>query len=129
MDVRLGLATPHFVMGEGQARFRSQPHDGVAIVVVLQLALAMVFAVTRRRWAAAFDSDGTHNYGVFEGGAVEDGAVEDGAVEDASVDHPDKSHDGVPVRALTPNAGIGFCRLWPCSCRSPGYEPPGHFQG
>jgi len=79
MDVRLGLATPHFVMGEGQARFRSQPHDGVAIVV-LQLALAMVFAVTRRRWAAAFDSDGTHNYGVFEGGAVEDGAVEDGAV-------------------------------------------------
>jgi len=29
-----------------------------AIVAVLQLALAMVFSVTHRRWAAAFDSDG-----------------------------------------------------------------------
>ena len=49
-----------------------------AIVAVLQLALAMVFAVTHRRWAVGYDADGRHD----------DVAVEDAAVEDAAGGDP-----------------------------------------
>jgi fucose permease len=72
-----------------------------AIVAVLQLALAMVFAVTRRRWAAAFGADVTYD----------DAAVEDAAVGDAAVDHPDKAHRAVPVRVLSLNACIGLAAV------------------
>jgi MFS family permease len=72
-----------------------------AIVAVLQLALAMVFAVTHRRWAAAFGADVTY----------EDAAFKDAAVEDAAVDHPDRAHEAVPVRAPTLDAGIGLAAV------------------
>ena len=72
-----------------------------AIVAVLQLALAMVFAVTHRRWAAAFGADVTY----------EDAAFKEAAVEDAAVDHPDRAHEAVPVRAPTLDAGIGLAAV------------------
>jgi MFS family permease len=77
-----------------------------AIVAVLQVALAMVFAVTHRRWAAGFDADVT-----YEDAAVEDAAVEDVAIKDAAVDHPDRAHEAVPVRALTLDAGSGLAAV------------------
>jgi fucose permease len=77
-----------------------------AIVAVLQLALAMVFAVTHRRWAAPSGADVT-----YDDVAVEATTVEDAALGDAAVDHPDKPQDAALVRALPLDAGIGLAAV------------------
>jgi fucose permease len=77
-----------------------------AIVAGLQLALAMVFAVTHRRWAAASGADVT-----YDDVAGEDTAVEDAALGNAVVDHPDKPQEAALVRALALDAGIGLAAV------------------
>jgi MFS family permease len=77
-----------------------------AIVAGLQLALATVFAVTHRRWAAASGADVT-----YDDVAGEDTAVEDAALGNAAVDHPDKPQEAALVRALPLDASIGLAAV------------------
>jgi hypothetical protein len=72
----------------------------------LQLALAMVFAVTHRRWAAASGADVT-----YDDVAVEATTVENATLGDAAVDHPDKPQEAALVRALPLDAGIGLAAV------------------
>ncbi len=67
----------------------------------------MVFAITHRRWAAAFGADVTYGIDV----TYDDVGVDDAAVGDASVDHPDKAHRALLVRVLTVNACIGLAAV------------------
>ncbi|HWI23166.1 MAG TPA: MFS transporter [Baekduia sp.] len=77
-----------------------------AIVAVVQLALAMVFAVTHRRWAAPIGADVS-----YDDVAVEDAAAGDAAIGDAVRDHPDNPQDAALVRALPLDAGIGLAAV------------------